>query len=173
MATMNDIDRAAQEYSETHNALADQVETLEREIAKLKRGRLRTIRALVEKTAMKKATLRGLIDESRAQFERPKTRIMHGVRVGLMKGKGEITINDAEQTIKLIKKHLADVAEQLIITRETVSKIALAGLPAADLKRIGVVIDETGDQIVIKPTDSEIDKLVDALLCESDEPEAA
>lgn len=172
MATIFDIDKAAQAYAETHNALADQVESLEREIAKLKAGRIRTIRALVEKAAAKKSALRELIDESRDQFEKPKTRILHGVKLGLQKGKGKLDWDDDELVVKLIKKHFPDQADVLIKTTEKPRKDGLNGLDVKDLRRIGVTAEDTGDQIVIKPTDSEIDKLVDALLAD-DEPEAA
>ena len=42
----------------------------------------------------------------------------------------------------------------------------------AELKRIGVTVEETGDQIVIKPTDSEVDKLVNALLADAERIES-
>ena len=43
-------------------------------------------------------------------------------------------------------------------------KEALAQLSAAELKKIGVTLSEAGDQTVVRPVDSEVDKMVDALL---------
>ena len=37
-------------------------------------------------------------------------------------------------------------------------------LSAAELKKIGVTVTDAGDQTVVKPVDSEVDKMVDALL---------
>ena len=37
-------------------------------------------------------------------------------------------------------------------------------MSVSDLKKIGVTVIETGDEVFIKPTDSEIDKLINALL---------
>ena len=45
-----------------------------------------------------------------------------------------------------------------------VHKEALAQLSAAELKKIGVTLSEAGDQTVVRPVDSEVDKMVDALL---------
>jgi len=47
-----------------------------------------------------------------------------------------------------------------------VSKAALANISVADLKRIGCTITDDIDAVLIKPTDSEVDKLVMALLKE-------
>jgi hypothetical protein len=81
-----------------------------------------------------------------------------------MKAKGKITWADDDQVVKLIKKHLPDQADILIKTTEKPIRDTLQGLTAAELKRIGVTVDETGDVVVIKSTDSEIDKFVEALL---------
>lgn len=173
MGSMFDIDKAAQEYGRAHDALRDIMAELDDDIRKIKDGRMRRVRDAVQRTAEKRVVLEDLIDESRDLFGKPRTRILHGVKVGIEKGKGKIEIDDADITIRLIRRHFPDRAETLIRTSESVIKAALAELPAADLKRIGARVEETGDQVVIRPTDSEIDKLVDALLKEREEPEAA
>ena len=48
----------------------------------------------------------------------------------------------------------------------------VAGLTAAELKRIGVAIEGAGDAVLVKPADSAIDKLVAALLATAEEIEA-
>lgn len=86
------------------------------------------------------------------------------MKVGYQKGKGTISFEDADSVVARIKKHLPDQADVLIKLKETPVKDALAQLSAADLKKIGVTVSEAGDQVVIKPVDSEVDKMVDALL---------
>ena len=55
-----------------------------------------------------------------------------------------------------------------------VETIANPRTQIADLKRIGCTIEETGDVVVIKPTDSDVDKIVSALLADATaETEAA
>jgi len=173
MATFFEIDKAAQEYSQAHDLLSGVMTAIDDAVTLIKRERMPALRRAVEKAAAKKAALRELIDESREQFEKPKTRILHGVKLGLQKGKGKLDWDDDDLVVKLIKKKLPkEIWEVLIKTTEKPRKDGLKGLDVDDLKKIGVTAEDTGDQIVIKPTDSELDKLVDALL-ESDEPEAA
>ncbi|MDF1486722.1 hypothetical protein PY257_16355, partial [Ramlibacter sp. H39-3-26] len=43
-------------------------------------------------------------------------------------------------------------------------KDALAQLPAADLKKLGISITDAEDEVIVRAVDSEVDKLVDALL---------
>ncbi|MCZ7655552.1 MAG: hypothetical protein M5R42_16805 [Rhodocyclaceae bacterium] len=78
--------------------------------------------------------------------------------------KGKIEWESDEQVIRLIRKHLPELADVLIATVEKPSKDGLAALAVADLKRIGVTVTDAGDQVPSKPADSALDKMVDALL---------
>ena len=89
---------------------------------------------------------------------------MYGVKVGFEKGKGRIEWDDDDTVVRLIEKHFPEQADILIKTKKKPAKKALAQLSVAELKKLGVTVEETGDQVVIKSTDSEIDKLVTALL---------
>ena len=63
----------------------------------------------------------------------------------------------------------------MIRTVEEPVKDALAQLPAADLRKLGVQVEEAGDHVYIKAADSDVDKLVAAILKEGavDEAEEA
>ena len=172
MATMFEIDKAAQAYSQAHDALRDEMRHVEAAITKIKEAHNKALRKLVAQAADKKAALKDLIGESVELFERPKTRILHGVKFGIVKGKGKLDWDDDAQVVALIRKHYPGMAATLIRTKEAPIADALNELDVRDLRRIGVTAEDTGDKIVIKPTDSEIDKLVDALLAD-EEPEAA
>ncbi|MFA5183311.1 MAG: host-nuclease inhibitor Gam family protein [Syntrophales bacterium] len=163
-----DLDGLTKEFSSAREALAGRVRALENIIATIKRRRLPGIKTAVNTVMEKQASLKAAIEESRSLFVRPKTMIMHGIKIGYQKSKGTISWDDSDQVVKLIKKHLPDQADVLIKTTEKPIKDALLNLSAADLKRIGVTISDDGDQVVIKSTDSEIDKFVDALLKEDD-----
>ena len=173
MPTLTDIEKLTKAFSEARQQLADRIRTLEEEIQTIKRRRLPIIRNTVNIVTEKQSILKAAIEDSRPLFIKPRTVIFHGVQVGLQKAKGKISWSDDEQVVKLIKKHLPDQADVLIKTIEKPVKDALKNLPAADLKRIGVTVNETGDQVVIKSTDSEIDKFVDALLKEENLEKAA
>lgn len=162
-----DVERAARGFADAHDELAAIVRDLNDSIEAAKRVRLTIIKRAVGKAAQKHSELHALIDGARHLFTQPRTIVLSGVKVGLQKGKGGIEFTDAAQVVALIRKHLADRADVLIRTKESPNKEAIEELPVSDLKRIGCTIIESGDKIVIKPTDSEVDKIVAGLLSEA------
>ncbi|PKN71221.1 MAG: hypothetical protein CVU54_02020 [Deltaproteobacteria bacterium HGW-Deltaproteobacteria-12] len=161
-----DIEKLTKTFADARQLLADRVRGLEEELQTIKRRRMPGIRSAVNTVMEHHVELKAAVEESSSLFIRPKTIILHGVKVGFQKAKGKLSWNDDAQVVRLIKKHFPDQEDILIKKTEKPSKDALMNLPAADLKKIGVTVNETGDQVVIKSTDSEIDKFVDALLKE-------
>jgi hypothetical protein len=170
---LSDIERLTKEYAAWRRDLSEAVMVAEHEISALRRTHIVTIKRKVAAVAEREALLKAAIEDSPELFKRPRSLIIDGIKVGFQKEKGKISWSDAALTIKLIKKHFADQAEILIKTTEKLVKAALQRLPAADLKRIGVTVGDTGDVVVIKSTDSEIDKLVEALLKGDEEKDEA
>lgn len=164
MATLSEIEQLTKEYAIHRKMLADRVTELEEELAQVKKRHLNNIKKAVTVAAANQSRLHAAIEDSPELFKKPRTIVLYGVKVGFQKGKGEIKWEDADQVLRLIKKHFPEQAETLIKVAETPVKTALAQLSVQDLKRIGVTVVETGDQVMIKPTDGEVDKLVDALL---------
>jgi len=173
MASLGEIEKLTKSFADARQQLADRVRGLEDEIEAVKRKKMTGIRNAVNNVLEKQSELKAALEESRPLFIKPRTKLFHGVKVGFQKAKGKISWDDDKLVVKLIKKHLTDQADILIKTKEKPIKKALANLPAADLKKIGVTVGDTGDQVVIESTDSEIDKFVDALLKEDDAPSTA
>jgi len=164
MKTLADIEKLTKDYSLARASLREKVELLNEEIEKIKKARLPQIRKAVEQASERQQALRVAIEESPELFEKPKTVVFHGIKVGFQKGKGEIAWEDEDTVVRLIYKHFPEQADTLIKTIQKPLKTALAQLSVADLKKIGVTVTETGDEVVIKATDTEIDKLVNTLL---------
>lgn len=172
MATMNDIEQSTKDFADRYGALSEIVAELNDAIEAEKRKRLAVIKRRVAAVAEAQSELKAKIEESPELFVKPRTVVMHGVRVGLQKGKGRIDFDDDDQVVRLIRKHAPDMAEVLIITTEKPSRDGLSQLDVATLKKLGCIVEEAGDQVVIKPTDSNVDKLVKALLKGATEEEA-
>ncbi len=168
MKTLNEIVTLTEDFSRMRTALSEKVQTLEDEITAIKRRYLPGIKRAVNAAAEKQAELKGALEEAPELFVKPRTIVIAGIKVGYQKGKGKLLWDDDDTVIRLIKKHFPEQADVLIATVEMPAKKALEQLSVHDLKRIGVVVEEVGDQIVIKSTDSEIDKLVSALLKDED-----
>ena len=164
MATLSEIEQLTREYSLARQALREKVEALNDEIEKLKRRKLPLIRKLVEKAAEAEARLKAAVEESPEMFQRPRTYTWHGIKVGFQKQKGKLTWDDDEKVVRLIKKHYPEDWEIYVKVTEKPLKSALEKLSAAELKKLGVNVTEDQDVVVIKSMDSEIDKLVSALL---------
>jgi hypothetical protein len=162
--TLDDIELKARELAEQRAVMAQLVGELQAGIAALMEDQMPAVRLAIDGAAEAWSILEQTIKDSPHLFVKPRTVTMHGIKLGLEKGKGGLEIPDPPKTIALIKKHLADQADVLIDVKETPAKGALAQLPAADLKRVAVNVKDAGDQVVIRPADSQIDKLVRALV---------
>jgi isocitrate dehydrogenase len=171
MATISEISKAAKEFSDTRKVLRDRVDVLEEGIRALKKRYLPGIRSAVENAKEKQATLHAAIEVSPEHFESPRTTILFGIKFGIEKQKGKIEWDDKGTVVKLIKKYFPDAWETYVKVKEDPMKKTLATLSSAELKKLGIQVTETGDAVVIRPADSEVDKLVDALLKEKKEGE--
>ena len=171
MATLGEIEKLTKGYADARERLAETVQALEDKIEAIKRQYLPGIKVQVGIAAAEKADLKAAIEDSPKLFERPKTIIVSGIKIGFAKGKGKIEFgkDEVDHIVKLIEKYFPEKADVLIQTKKTPVKKALDGLTAAELKKLGIQVEDTGDHVVIKPTDSQIEKLVDKLLKEKDE----
>ena len=166
--TLNDIDALAQAYRAERDKLANAVQVLESEVQALKRRELPAIKRSLAGTAEAYDRLKAAIEAAPELFAKPRTRVLHGIRVGFTKQKGSVSFDDEAAVIARIRKLLPeDQAELLIRVRENVAKAAVYDLSAADLKRLGITVSDAGDALVIKPVDGEVDRLVNALLKET------
>ena len=78
-------------------------------------------------------------------------------------------LEDVDFTVAKIHEIFGKNASAWLHVTYKPNKDALADMPAGDLKRIGIALTSTGDQVVVKPVDGEVDKIVTALLKEQAE----
>ncbi|WP_413206746.1 host-nuclease inhibitor Gam family protein [Rhodospirillum sp. A1_3_36] len=173
MTSLADIEALTKKYSDAHRALKDEVAGLEDEINAIKRRRIARLRALVDTSATAYAVLSAAIEDAPELFVKPKTLVFHGIKIGFSKGKGKLEYADAAKVVQLIRKHFEDKFDDLVKVEEKPVRGALNLMSVAELRKIGVTVVEAGDEVVIKATDGEIDKMVDALLSAAKDEEAA
>ena len=162
--SMERIEQLTRAHAMDRERIAALVGALNEEIEAAKRKRLKAIKAAVCAAKDSRLQLHAAIATHAVLFERPRSRVLHGLRVGLQKAKGKVQFESAERVVVLIRRHLPSMFDQLVETIEKPKKAALLDLPASELKRIGCEISGSGDQVLIKAADSEIEKLVSALL---------
>lgn len=171
--SMDTIEQLTRTFADRRTLLVERMQSLQDEMEAVKRRRLPGIRSALAAAQTARDNLQAGIAAEPTLFEKRRTRVFHNIKVGIVKGKGVLSFANPAKVVELIIKHLPEQTESLIKVTETPVKSALANLPTADLKRIGVTVTQTGDQVYIAPTDSEIDKLVDALVKEAAEDEEA
>ena len=161
------IETAAKKHADHRDVLAGLVRCLNDQVEAIRRAALPEIKRAVARAADSHNQLRDHIASAPQLFIKPRTVIFHGIKCGWDKGKGKLVFEDRDRVVALIQKHLPQMAEALLIITQAPNKKALAELPAADLKRLGVTIEDTGDQVIIRPVDTAVDKIVTALLKEA------
>ena len=169
MSDMQSIEALAAAFSKAHDELNASVEDLETQLRVLKRSRRARLKRLVEVYSNTRADLKVGIEAAPKLFDKPRTRVMHGIKVGLQKGKGRLEWDDDERVIAKIRQHFTDEIGVLVTTVEKPNKDTLQKLAVEDLKKLGVTVVGANDQVVIKPVAGDIDKLVDALLKDDDD----
>jgi molybdopterin converting factor small subunit len=162
--SLADIDKQAEKAAAARQTLAALVQALTDSLDATKRDALPAIRRALDRAADQHDKLRQLIADAPELFSRPKSQILHGLKLGYKKSKGKIEFNNPDRVMALIKRHFPEQAKTLIVTEESPSKKALANLTATDLKKLGINVTEGDDVVFITPVDSAVDKMVDALL---------
>lgn len=168
-ASLAQIESVTNTFSKAHEALAQSVKAVNDQIDAIKAMHIRRLKRQVAELAAAHTELEALIKSAPALFEKPRTYIFHGVKVGMGKKKGTIEIADPDKTVELIEKHLKDLAEALINTTKTPIKKALGTLTGDQLKKIGCQVTKDTDAVVISPTDGEIEKAIAGLLKDATE----
>lgn len=170
--TLSEIEQQARAYADARAELAERVQALQDEIEAAKRRKLRGIKSAVATAAAAHDALHAAVADSPDLFTRPRTKVLSGIRIGYAKQKGRLIIEDAAKTMQLIRRHFPEQEEALIKISAAPIRKALETLTGAELKRINVLVDDAGDKIIVKPVDSEVDKLVAALLAEAEQIDA-
>jgi hypothetical protein len=164
MTTMNEIELQARKFADAHERLSVLVDELNAGLERHKRALLPRIKRALASAAEQQTTLKALVTEAPELFIKPRTAVAHGIKFGYRKAAGKVEFEDADQVVALIKRKLPELADVLIITTEKPSKTGLEQLTVAQLKAVACSAADTSDVVVVQPVDSDVDKLVKALL---------
>jgi hypothetical protein len=155
------IEAAAKSYADARGVLAGTISRYEAELAKLQAAFLPLVNVQAAQAATARATLEGRIDANRSLFDNPRTITLHGIKLGLQKGKGRVEWADETKLVQRIFGYCSDdQVNHLLEVTYTPRKDALATLDASLLKKLGVTITDTGDQVVIKAAGTDVEKFV-------------
>ena len=173
MGKLRDIEGLAAAHAKARALLAKRVHYLQQDLVALRGRRLPGIKGALEAVRRSEDDLRVAIEGAREEFKRPRSRVFHEIKLGLKKAKGSLQWASETRVVQLIKQRMPDKVEVLIKRTEKPVKSALQQLSATDLKKLGVSVVGAGDEVFIKPSDSELDKLIQALLSDEIDDDAA
>lgn len=161
---LQDIEALCGRLASARSVLETRTGELQSRMDTLVRRRLPGLKAAVARAAEAQAALQQAIEAHPEQFERPKTKIFHGLRVGYRKGQDTVTWEDDDTLVARIEKVFADDADRFLLIHKKPSKDALAELDAPTLKRLGVTREPGQDQVTVHAIDKDVSKLVNALV---------
>jgi len=158
------IDLLARQYADAQMDLDELTNKLKVVIDAAVRERWQELKRATTRAAERYEALYASVCEAKPAFEQPKTRILHGIRVGYRKAKDSIQVLNDDNTCALIKKLLPEQQDVLISTTERPVMSALEQLEDDQLKRIGCRRVPGKDEPVAKLADTDLDKIVAALM---------
>lgn len=154
------IDREAAKLAEDWASLVAEVTALNASLEEIRSQALPRLRRLAEDVQTHRRKVADMVWAAPQLFEKPRTVMLHGFRVGYRKGTGGIAWDDDDRVVGLIERHLPDQFELLVEIIRRPVRSALAKLPVSDLKRIGCGVIDAGDEVVVKPTAGDAERLV-------------
>lgn len=163
-AEITTIDALARQYADAQMALDGLTNDLRVRIDQVVRSHWPELRRSTTRAAERYEALLAVVTDSRAAFEKPKTKILHGIRVGYRKAQDTIQVLNADNTVALIEKHLPDQQDVLISTTKKPVVGGLVQLDDAQLKLIGCKRVPGADEPIAAMAETELDKVVQALM---------
>ncbi|MDX2350638.1 MAG: host-nuclease inhibitor Gam family protein [Porticoccus sp.] len=161
--SLSKIEKLSEKYSAAANAINARVAELNQEIEELTLAANKELKRMVSSCQKARDNLHQTITDHPELFIKPRTLVFSGIKVGFAKGKDTLEA-DEEKTCALITKKLPDQKGVLIKVTEKLVDSAIKNLDAKQLRSIGVKLIEGKDQVVLKPTDSAVNKAVSAHL---------
>jgi hypothetical protein len=162
--TLAQIETGAQAYEAASATLEAMIAELERDLEAAKQKHLRDIKRQAGVVANREAELHSLVESAPGLFVKPRTITVHGIKVGFTTSTGRLDFDDEETVLSLIKKFRKEDAGTFIRCKESVNKDALKTLDAGELRKLGCVIEDAGDIVVLKRTAGEVEKLINKLI---------
>lgn len=165
--TMQDIEKLMERFGALRDALAGTALAQDEDIAAIEKKHAPRIRKLTRQFQEAHAAIITAIGQAPELFEKKRSVVLYGIAAGFRKANGKMTWDDEERVVALIEKHFPDQAEELLKVEKTPVKSALNDLSAAELRKLGIQVEDAGDVAYARLAEKEAGKLIRALLRKS------
>jgi hypothetical protein len=160
--TLVEIERAARDYADRREHLLGHAQVVREHLEAERRKAVPSVTDLTRRCAEAQQRLHNLILRAAHLFEKPRTLILAGVRVGFRVVPGKSTV--ADDAVGRLRAQLGADAEKYIRKTEEIDLAAAKQLPAALLARCGITVAPSTDAVVITAGPSDLEKYAAALL---------
>lgn len=167
MLTLEQMEALARTVSTARESLAGTCDAMQEELRAIERKYLPRIKRAIHAVGEAQAALLAAVQDNRESFVRPRSRQAHGVKFGWRKQSGKLTWSDPDYVVARIERLLPELVETLVKVTKTPRKAALQDLDAGTIKKLGCTITDSQDAAFVELADTEVDKLVRALLKEA------
>jgi hypothetical protein len=162
--TLAEIEEHTRRYAAAQEVLAGVLGTLREQIRALERRHRPRLKNAVDLAGRARAKLAAAVESAPELFAQPRTRVFHGVKVGLQRGRGGLVMDDADAVVARIHAEFGEAAPAFLRVKEAPDLKMLANLTPEELDRLGCRWEEAADSVVIRPTDNDAEKAARALL---------
>lgn len=164
MATMQEIEKLAEKLGAVRDTLTAEWLEEQEERTEVERKHIARMRKLTADFSAAYDRLTAAVAGAPGLFAKPKSVILHGIKLGYRKGSGKIEWDDDDAVMKLIRKHCPDLVDVLIQKKEKPLKGPLGELSADILKKLGITVEDTADVPFAALADGDSQKMIKALL---------
>lgn len=158
------LEDLAEAFAETEAALARSVQECEDDVARTRARHATEVRTRSEALADARAELIREVDANRALFEKPKSRVLAGVKLGLRKAQDDLDLGDEDKLVARIRSVCPEKADSLIQTKSNVVRKAVKALSKDLLQRLGVRYVAGADEPFAAVEKSDAEKQAEAIL---------
>lgn len=137
---------------------------LEADLEIVKQKHLPGLKKQAAKLAAREAELFSAVEASPELFEKPKTLVIAGTKIGFANSIGSVTFEDEALVVDKIAEHFPKRFKDLVKTEQTPRKDALRTLAPDDLAKLGCTITGDGPTVIVKRVAGDIEKLINKLI---------
>ena len=162
---MDELAALCKSFARDHAALSNATQAFVEDLEALKNRHKPTVEKLAAPAAAGRVKIGEFIQANPWIFGSPRSRVLHGVKVGVRHQPGRIDFDDEWQVICKIREVFPEEqADMMVRTIEEVNKNALAEMPDEDLERIGARRVRNSDAPICTPPDKNADKVAQTLM---------
>jgi hypothetical protein len=172
-ATARAIDLAAESHRHDLDRVRDLVAKLDAEITAVKTTYLGQIRQATARARASRQRLADAVVADPSALGGLKTIVLHEIRCGWRKDKDKLQIPNPSGTCLAIKALLPAMVSSLIKVTEAPVALAIGRLDEEVLAKIGAHWQRGTDRLLVEPVDGDIDRLVNALIGDLPDTDAA